>query len=580
MYAIEVTAFQKAGTVAPPAMSILATPRLALTQLAAFIADTTAIIRASDTGYRTLESDDDGLQVYPPLVNQAFAITREINLDPAESQIGFAYGSLTLANPDGQFDAFAADWNSDGRPVRILFGAKTYDATRGYYTDPSYADLSVAFTGMATPWFLSDTELQIPLRDATYWLDRNLQTNVYAGNGTYEGTSDLAGKPKPKARGGTISAPIRNVLPLLIDPVEQIYQYTDGPGSIVNLYEGGAITFVFDSDTSDLYSGTTPSGKYRTDDSRGLFQLGTIPTSGRAMTADITGEFPIAGAITQLGLIARYLMTEEANLPAENIDTVSFDIPLPPATFLDRSRLSRPHLALSLTASPVISVNPLGAIAGVWFASDDIVDGVTAVNRVLSSAGAQLIGTRAGKLRLIRLTALDVTAMPALALSPSNCVSVIPAQLPAGVSPPPFRFRVGYSHNHTVQSSGVSPSATGAWAQFIAAAERYAISSNTDILLKYRRPNDTRPVGFGALLQSGVAKTVVDDLLDLWSTRRRVYNVTVPLSIGLTLDFAEDAQRIVRLTWPMDDLRDGRLGQIVGETFRSQDNTIVWKVLV
>jgi hypothetical protein len=48
---------------------------------------------------------------------------------------------------------------------------------------------------------------------------------------------DLAGKRKPKTRGGTALNPVRNVTPTLIDPTNLIYQYSDGPGTVVNLYE-------------------------------------------------------------------------------------------------------------------------------------------------------------------------------------------------------------------------------------------------------------------------------------------------------------------------------------------------------
>lgn len=573
-YAVELTAFLHAGTPVVPDMSWLATPYLALNQTASVLADTTTVIRASDIGYRTLESDPGGLVTYPPLLTSAFSMSRSVNLDPTQSGVGAAWGALTLANPDGEFDSYAESWNSDGRPIKILYGAKPFDTTRGYFTDPGYANLTVAFTGMATPWFLSDTNLQVPLRDATYWLDRNLQTSVYAGTGTYEGTADLAGKPKPKARGGTISAPIRNVTPLLIDTTLQIYQYTDGPGTVVSLYEGGATVIPFQADTANLYVGSASPGQYRTDNSRGLFQLGSTPQ--RTITADVTGAFPVAGVVTAAGQIARYLMTEEANLPAENINTATFTAATGASTDFSLGYLSAPTLALTTTQQAVAMTDPVAAISGVWFSSDDIIDGATAVDRVLSSIGAQLVPARDGTLRLIRLAALAANAAPVLRLTTANCVSIVPRALPSGVSPPPFRFRVAYSHNYTVQTSGVSPSATAGQAQFVAAADRYSSYVNLDVLSKYRRPNDTQPVGAGALLQSGDAQTVANNLGALWSTRRRLYDVTVPVLIGLALETGD----VVSLNYPLEDLRGGKLGQIVGEQFALQNATIIFSVLV
>jgi hypothetical protein len=573
-YAIELTAFLQAGTQEAPAMGWLATPYLALTQEAAIVADTTAIIRASDTGYRTREDDPDGLVTYPPLLVSAFTMSRMVNLDPAQSGVGAAWGSLTLANPDGQFDSFTESWNSDGRPIKILYGEKAFDATRGYFTDPAYGDLTVAFTGMATPWFLSDTGLQVPLRDATYWLDANLQSDVYAGTGTYQGTVDLAGKPRPIARGGSVSAPIRNVTPILIDTVQQIYQYTNGIGTVAALYEGGSLTIAFQADTTDLYSGSTTAGHYRTDNSRGLFQLGSVPVA--TITADVTGQFPVAGALTMAGQLAYYLMTEDMALPAENIDAASFVAPAETSTDFALGYLSAPTLALTLEQEPVATTDPLAAVAGVWFASDDIVDGATAINRVLASIGAQLVPARDGTLRLIRLYSLTDAAHPVARITAANCVSIVPRALPAGVDPPPYRFRVAYSHNYTVQSSGVLASATAAQAQFVAASDRYAMYVNLSVLSKYRRPNDTQAVGSGALLQSGDAQTVANALGTLWSTRRRLYDVTLPASLGLTLEIGD----ILMLNYLLEDLRGGRVGQIVGEQFSSQDAICVFQVLV
>jgi hypothetical protein len=189
-------------------------------------------IRASDLGYRTLASDTVGLQVYPPFLSEAFNINRRMNLDPVQPSVAAAWGSIQLVNQDGQYDAISASWNSDGRDVRVLTGSKVWDTVRRVYVDPPYAALSQAFVGVATPWFLSDTTLSIPLRDATYWIERPIQPTQYLGTGGLEGPTivnggTLTGAPKPKARGGTAASPIRNVSPVLVDTVNRIYQYND-----------------------------------------------------------------------------------------------------------------------------------------------------------------------------------------------------------------------------------------------------------------------------------------------------------------------------------------------------------------
>lgn len=497
-------------------------------------------ILASDMGYRTLESDPSGLVVYPPIVNQAFTILRAVNLDPAGNAAGAGAGQIRLANSGGRFDSIAATWNSDGRALRVYRGEKTHDLTRDYMVDPSYTTLVLLFAGMATPWFLSDTELVVPVRDATYWLEQPIQATQYLGTGTLEGPAALLGQPKPKTRGAAF-----NVTPTLVDPAFLIYQYTDARGTVAALYEGGSTTYAFSSDTTNLYAGTTASGHYRTDNSRGLFQLGSSPTY--AITADVTGEFPVAGAITNPATIARYLLAEDAALPAGNIDVASFT---------------------AAAAAYAYS-------GGVNFAPTDSPSGVDAVSRILASFGALLVPKRNGSLScfVLRAIAPGVSAVAAFGLQ--NVVSLTPTSLPPGVDPPPFRWRVGYQHNYTSQTSGLNPTVPAARAAILAASDQYAGFASGAVLTAYKRPTDPAPVG-GGLSVLADAQAVANALGALWSVRRRLYTMTVPVALGMLRDIGD----VISLTWPMDNLASGQLGQIVGEQFNSADSTIAFTVLV
>jgi hypothetical protein len=344
--------------------------------LSTFAIETTGTIYASDLGYRTLPTDPQGVVSYPPVMSQAFQMDRVVPVEPGQTAASYAWGSIVLMNDDGRFNGIVASGNSDGRPAKILRGTKTWDDTRGIWLDPAYATLQPMFIGVATPWFLGADTLTIPLRDATYWIERNLQTQLYGGTGTYDGTVAMAGQPKPIARGGTTGSPIRNVTPILIDPAQLIYQYNNAPGTVVNLYEGAFAGHGYDGDTSNLYTGSTATGHYRTDNSRGLFQLGSSPV--QAITVDVTGSFQVAGAISRIALIAQYLLTEDLALPPGNIDTASF--------------------AAADTACPFVG--------GIYFDPGTIVNGATAVSDVLTSFGAKLIPSRTGLLRCFVLRAV------------------------------------------------------------------------------------------------------------------------------------------------------------------------------
>lgn len=507
--------------------------------------EATATILASDLGYRSRSSDAGGVRVYPPIVSQAFAVDRSVNLDPSASGNGWSFGTVDLANSERRFDGIASTWNSDGRNVRVLYGKKTYDAKRGIFLDPPYASLQQIFGGITTPWGLSETTLSVPLRDASYWLERPLQTTLYAGTGGYEGNSDLAGRPKPKARGGYAAGPIQNITPVLIDPTNRIYQYNDAPGRVINLYEGSALTISNAGDTTNLYSGTTPSGSYRTDNSRGLFQLGSTPVA--AITADVTGDFPLSVTSSNPLDIAQNLMTQDMLFPAGTVDTASIDA--------------------------IRVVNPL--ISGFYFDGSDNITGIAAVTTVLQSMAASLIPARDGRLRAILIRSIPDGTIPVATLTTTEIVSITPQALPATLSPPPYRWRVAYAQNNTLQTSGYLGAATDARKQFVAKEANYATWFSPSIVSAYRRPNDHEPIG-GGLVSLAYAQSISDSLGAFWGTQRRLYAIVVPVSIGLALDLGS----VVRLTYPMDDLSAGRLGRVVGEQFRPNDGTMTFKVLV
>jgi hypothetical protein len=412
---------------------------------------------------------------------------------------------------------------------------------RNIWTSPALADLSTVFTGVAGTWTAADNSVVIPIRDISYWLERPIQSAVYGGTGTYDGTAELAGVTLPKLRGKAY-----NIAPVLIDPTNLIYQYNDAAGTVVALYERGATGasgIVFDADTTDLYTGTTPAGEYRTDNSRGLFQLGSPPVGQITLTA--TGQFPTAGNITNLSSIARYLQSEDAGVPSGFMDTTSY--------------------------SDAATDYPYDG--GIYMAAGSGMTARAAVAYVLSSFAAKLIVGRDGKSKVLALRAASVSATPTAALNEYTAKSVRAIELPSQLSPPPYRIRVGYQHNYTVQTDA-SELATDTHREFIAQADRFKAASNAAILAAYRRPNDLPPFG-GALDSATDAATVAGEVETLWCAYRSTYLVMVPMEIGLGLDLGQT----VLLTWPSAFLRLGQRGLIVREQFRSQED-ITFMVLV
>jgi hypothetical protein len=215
-------------------------------------------------------------------------------------------------------------------------------------------------------------------------------------------------------------------------------------------------------------------------------------------------------------------------------------------------------------------------IAGGYYDSNGGLTGVDVVNHVVSGPGCKLIAKRNGKLGLFMLRALPATAVPVATYDLSNIVTITPVALPSTLDPPPYRIRSEFQHNFTLQTSDLNgASATTQQQQFVGMTGSFATWSSTAVLTAFRRPNDPPPIT-GLLLRIEGAQAVVNDLGLLWGVRRRLYDVTVPAFDNLDRDIGD----VVSLRYPMDDLKAGRLGQIVGYSFRSPDAATTMRVLV
>lgn len=499
----------------------------------------------SDVGYRSSPTDAGGVIPYDPYLMEAFALDRRLQLDPGRSWVSVAWGELRIRLTP-EVAAILTDYNSDGRDVSIYMIRKVWDPARLYWADPPFSSADLIFKGLAGPWRINDYDLIVPVRDPSYWLEKPVQQSNYDGAGTYGGTADLKDKPRPRARGGDASNPIREVRPVLIDPAFLIYQYTDGPGTVVSVYEGGYAGYTFNSDTTDLYAGSAPPGAYRTDNSRGLIQLGTTPQ--REITADVTGNFPVQGAVSYPVHLARYTMSEDMSLPTSLFDSAAF------------STLN--------TALPHVS--------GYWLDSQ-ATQGSDLLSYILGSVGVWLVPGRDGQLRPKQLLALTGTETPVLLLDESQIVSMTNLALPSSLDPPAYRWRVGHKRIHYPQSSNLSPLITSARKLTLSQEMTLESWSSSSVLSKYRRPNDPPPVGgilTGAANPNTAAQTIAENLGGLFSSGAGLYSVTVPVALALACDLTS----IINISYPIERFRTGRLVQVVGESLRLGDGSAVLEV--
>ncbi|AHJ63270.1 Hypothetical protein GbCGDNIH3_5102 [Granulibacter bethesdensis] len=505
------------------------------------------MIRVSDTGYRTRAADPSGVQTYPGLMAQAYEIDRSIALDPAGSGETGARGTIRIVNADRRYDAVAASWNCDSRPVRLYQGRQVLDEVRGIFVDPAYSDLKPVFAGLCAPWFLTESDLTIPFQSSGAWLGRPVQVNRYGGSGGLDGIASMAGRLKPMGRGGTAAAPILNATPVQVDPVSLIWQVSDGPGQIVALYEGGDIGNILSSgQVGDITTASPAAGRYVWESSsRGLFiRLGS--KNRYAITCDFVGDFPIGGAVSAPLDIARLLLTETLALPSSLIDLAAF-------------AASGPYQSY---------------VAGFYLDGGSPENGDALVGRIMASIGARLITSRAGKLRPYLLRSpIRMGTEPRL--TTTHIMDLKAVALPETLSPPPLRIAVGYARNSTIQTSGLDPDVAADRLQFLADEYREAGAVNAWVGLSYRRPNmpDRIP---SVLLRQQDAQAVASDFITLWGQSRALYEVTLPIEDALSFDLTN----AVILQYPVADLGNGKIGQVVAESIRSHDATSTIRVLV
>ncbi|GBQ89292.1 hypothetical protein [Asaia krungthepensis] len=490
-------------------------------------------LRLSDLGYAS-----EAGHVFPPLLSEAFAIDRRIDLSPASPSSPESWGAITIANPGGRFDALIRDRVVDRMPIRIRAGRKRHDLARQIDIDPPDAALKPMFSGLGSPWQPDRLSVQIALREVSGWLDATLMpVGSYAGSGRFGGDSNVRGRSLPRLRGSAL-----NLTPVLIDAVNLVYQISDGPGHVSALYEGGfAGGIVAGGAVADLYADPPAPGSWKLQSSSaGLFiRLGTKPVY--AITVDASGDFPSGAAPRTPLTLLRQMLIEDLTMPAEWLSGAWDD---------DRE-------------------------AGWYWDGSDAVTGRQIVNTWLAGLGVRLVPSHEGTLAPVLLQMPD--AIPDRVLTADHVIELSGLALDDGLSPPPYRWRVGYARNHTLQQGGsaLHPRITAERQSFAQQQDRVATWYLPSIKLRYRQPGDL-PVIPTALLNERDAQNTANAHGTLWGPERHLWSVTLPRSIAAGIDLGH----ALRLDLPAPGLRGGATGIVIGEQIRSTEASVTLTVLV
>lgn len=495
-------------------------------------------LRFSDAGYV-----DENHTPYPPYVTQALDLSRSLTLSADALGGSFSIGILTLANPDGVLDGLLQSRVNDHLPVTLREGERLWDTARQIWTDPASASLRPVFAGLGKNWQPGLNSVSITLLDATYWLDGTVPVSVYSGTGRLDGDSNVVGRDVPRLRGT-----VCNVTPVLIDSSNYVYQLSDGPADVVALYEGGYAGIASGGTVTDLYATSPDPGTYTVlSSSAGTWiRLGTKPVYG--ITVDAVGRFRSGAAPTNVLDVLRQFLIEDMVMPSAYIDA-----------------------AWTATSS-------LAPYAGGWFwDGSSSVTGRQAVSTLLSGLGISLVPTRTGTLRPIRLQDPADAGAPVLTLTTDVISAISPVALDSSLDPPTWRWRIGWQHNFTVQTSGsgLHPQASADRQSLIAESDRGAVWFDTTVKSQWRVPNDPALIST-ALANQADAVGIAHWHGSVWGKRRHLWAVDVPQSVALAVDLGD----AVSLQAPVPGAKSAVPGIVVSEHVTSSGNTTTLTILV
>lgn len=486
-------------------------------------------IRISDLGWR------DALP-YPPLLADGPNIERRVALAPNSSGT-YAWGSIRLAAPGSIPGTFLAGRDTAMRQIRVRVGMQGFDRDRGIPMDPPRAQMVSAFLGLGMTWQARQDGAEVPLRDPTAWLDAPIGTRRFLGTGGAEGPADLAGRAWPIVRGGSLANPVRNCPVVLVNAANRIYRWTDGPGTLVALYEDGAPVYTYAGDVADVFaSGSPGAGAYYSSNAQGMFRLGGDPAG--EITVDGAG-----GGSTAAGIIADLLLNK-LSLPPEYLDAGS--------------------IAGLAAAFPWLC-------GWAWSGEET---GRDAIQPLLAAINARLVASRAGGLRLWPLRALGADARPVARLTVDTAVSADPVPLSAPLMPPAAVWAAGYLRTTTTTTSPKA-SVTPAERERLAQPWRQVNWVDVANLGLYAQPS--RPDRVETALLAGIeAQALANALGALWGVPRSLWQVTLPTASAVLREIGD----VVAVDWPADGLRGGVLGQVVGDSLRAGEANASLLILV
>lgn len=499
------------------------------------VGDLNFILYTSTNEFITAPTDTPPNMPFYGTLQKALRLDRSIINGLGFGMITSGWGELELINLEGDYDFLIKHYSIDGRKVNIKIGA----------AGAAYDSFITLFTGTATGWHVAEDILRVGIRDNGYLLEVPMQTNLYLGTGGLEGPVDLKGKRRPLGYGEN-----QNVSPPLVVPSYLVYQLNDGQIHAVDAVYDRAVALTpagpADYATSTtLLAATTgaggsganiEAGEFATCLAEGYVRLGGTPFG--QVTVDFRGDK--TGGVyvnTTAGIVKRIVSRANSSIV---LRTSTFDA-------LDAVQPAEVHFysdpASELQVTDVVSMLMAGIGAWAGFRRD----GKFEVGIFTPPGGAS-------------------TAQ----YNQDDIIEIERQPLPAGVDPPPWRFRVAWGRNWTVQTdvdgqSGMTPERVA----FLAEQFRLASSDaaqGTLIKTNHARAQDPAPIE-SYFVNEADAQTEADRLLDIYGITNSLYRIVLTRH-----PFVHEIGDVILVTYRRWDLTRGRLLRIVALTEETDES--------
>lgn len=488
---------------------------------------TLVLYESNVAGYATEPTDTPRSQPFGGRL-QKFSFQRSI-LQSDIGQFTTGTGQIVIKNSDGFYDQLSQVYSIDGQPITIKLGRR----------DAPFDDAVLVAKLTAKGWAPDSDNIVIDLEDFSYKLGVPMQSNVYGGTGDADGGADIAGKRKPLAFGILL-----NISPVFLVPSLLIYQLHDGPVQSIDAVYDEAASLTNAGDVANyaaLVAASVSAGTYKTCIAAGLFKLGSAANG--QVTADVHGDNS-AGFIITTADIVRWAIRNRTSLndPAD----------LAASSFSDLN-----------TQQP--------AQIGYYLSSDDDMTVATFVQTLMAGIGGWGGHRLDGTFEVRIFEAPSGNAVASFTRDDMLDPDIQKEALPDAYNPPPYRWRVPYQRNWTVQTTNIAGSVSSARRAFLAEPYRLAEASSVSIQTDHPFAPDRDPVAswFANLAD---AQAEADRLIDLFKVTRAIYAMRVPRR-ALRRDMGD----IIDVTHPRHDLSFGRLMTVL-ETAIDIDFTAAGKI--